>query len=404
MYLFLAGKYDIISRMKDHISRFLDFREESFFLFGPRGTGKTTWLNDHLGDALSINLLESDAYLKYSANPMHLRDVVEGCSSQTFIIDEIQKVPSLLDVVHDLIEKHPDRRFILTGSSARKLKRTTGVNLLGGRALEVHMHPFMAAELGERFSLDEALMYGTLPVILKYKDKAAALASYLNLYIREEVQMEGLVRNLDSFARFLESASFSHGAMLSATDISRECGVKRTTVDGFVEILEGLLIASRLPPFLRHAKRRLVARDKFYFFDAGVYRCLRPKGVMDRPEEIAGMALEGLVYQHLAAWRDYSGVQGGLYFWRTHQNHEVDFVVYTEYEFAAIEVKHTRNPSRSDFAGLKLFAADYPVARRILLYRGNEQYLEDGVLVVPVERFLVSLKPGHLLSDMFVKA
>lgn len=383
--------------MSNHIDRFLRFQEESFFLFGPRGTGKTTWLNDNLVDALSVNLLESDTYLKYSANPMHLKDVVEGSNSQTFIIDEIQKVPALLDVVHDLIEKHPSRRFVLTGSSARKLKRTTGVNLLGGRALEVHMHPFMAAELGERFSLDDALMHGMLPVILKYKDKAAALASYLNLYIREEVQMEGLVRSLDSFARFLEAASFSHGAMLSATEISRECGVRRTTVDGFVEILEGLLIASRLPPFLRHAKRRVVAHDKFYFFDAGVYRCIRPKGVMDRPEEIAGATLEGLVFQHLAAWRDYSGYQGGLYFWRTHQNHEVDFVVYTENDFAAIEVKHTKNPTKADFAGLKLFAKDYPEARRILLYRGKEQYLEDGVLVLPVERFLLALRPGRTL-------
>ena len=389
------GKYDIITSMHDHIDRCLGFREESFFLFGPRGTGKTTWLKDHLSNATFINLLESDTCLKYSARPMRLSEVVEGSSSQTFIIDEIQKIPALLDVVHDIIEKHPNRRFVLTGSSARKLKRTPGVNLLGGRALEVHMHPFMAAELGSLFSIDEALMYGTLPMMLKYKDKAAALAAYLNLYIREEVQAEGLVRSLDSFARFLEAASFSHGGMLSATEISRECGVRRTTVDGFVEILEGLLIASRLPPFLRHAKRKVVAHDKFYFFDSGVYRSLRPKGSMDRPEEIAGMALEGLVFQHLAAWRDYSGLQGGLYFWRTHQNHEVDFVVYNENDFAAIEVKHTGNPSKADFAGLKLFAKDYPEARRILLYRGSEQYLADGVLVLPVERFLLSLVPGR---------
>ena len=387
--------------MNTQIDRFLDLRDESFFLFGPRGTGKTTWLNDNLGDASFVNLLEADTCLKYSANPMHLRDVVEGGKSRTFIIDEIQKVPALLDVVHDIIEKHRDCRFVLTGSSARKLKRTTGVNLLGGRALEVHMHPFMAAELRERFSLDDALLHGTLPVILKYKDKDAALASYLNLYIREEVLMEGLVRSLDSFARFLEAVSFSHGALLSATDISRECGVKRTTVDGFVEILEGLLIASRLPPFLRHAKRKVVAHDKFYFFDAGVYRCIRPKGVMDRPEEIAGAALEGLVFQHLAAWRDYSGLQGGLYFWRTHQNHEVDFIVYTADDFVAIEVKHTKNPTKADFAGLKMFAKDYPVARRILLYRGREQYLEDGVLVLPVERFLLALRPKQALHSLF---
>ena len=382
--------------MKQQIRRFLHPRSESFFLFGPRGTGKTTWLKAQMPDAVFVNLLASDMALRYSANPMFFKEVVVGNpTKRTFVIDEIQKVPALLDVVHDLIETYPALQFVLTGSSARKLKRSVGVNLLGGRALEIHLHPFMAAELGDSFSLDEALLHGLLPVILKYKDRDAALASYLNLYIREEVQMEGLVRNLDSFSRFLEAMSFSHGAILSTTDIARECGVKRTTVDGFIEILEGLLIGKRLPAFQRHAKRKVVMRDKFYFFDAGVYRALRPKGMMDRPEEIAGMALEGMVHQHLVAWRDYSGIQGGLYFWRTQLGHEVDFVIYTENEFVAIEVKHTANPSRVDFDGLKLFAKDYPMAKRLLLYRGTEQFEREGILVVPIERFLRGLVPGQ---------
>ena len=380
--------------MKPVIDRFLPKDDESFFLFGPRGTGKTTWLRSNMPDAFTVNLLDADVFLRYSSNPMHLKDVVEGNpNKRVFVVDEIQKVPALLDVVHDLMERHPSLQFVLTGSSARKLKRAAGVNLLGGRALERHLHPFMASELGEAFSLDDALLHGLVPIVMRYRDRDAALSSYLNLYIREEVQMEGLVRNLDSFSRFLEAASFSHGSVVSVTDIARECGVKRTTVDGFLEILEGLLIGERLPPFVRHAKRRVVAREKFYFFDVGVYRALRPKGMMDRPEEIAGAALEGLVHQNLAAWRDYSGIAGGLYFWRTQEGHEVDFVVYTESDFAAIEVKHTKNPSKSDFAGLALFAKDYPMAKRLLLYRGTEQYMSDGVLVMPVERFLRDLKP-----------
>jgi len=313
-------------------------------------------------------------------------------------VDEIQKVPALLDVVHGLIERHPEVRFVLTGSSARKLKKS-GVDLLAGRALERHMHPFMACELGDDFSLGQAVETGLVPVVLKYANRKRALSSYVSLYVKEEVEQEGIVRNLDSFARFLEAMSFSHAAVYSATSIAKDCAVKRTTVESYVAILEGLLIGSRLGVFARRAKRRLVAHDKFYFFDAGVYRTLRPKGPLDRPEEIDGAALEGLVHQHLRAWCDYSGLDDALFYWRTHTDDEVDFVVYAENEFSAIEVKNAGRLSGADFAGLRLFGSDYPEARRILLYRGDEQYLQDGILVMPVEKYLRALVPGRPLPE-----
>jgi len=212
--------------------------------------------------------------------------------------------------------------------------------------------------------------------------------------------MEGLVRNMGSFARFLEAISFSHAALLSVAEVARECAVSRTTVEGYISILEDLLIAVRVPVFAKRAKRQLVGHSKFYFFDAGVFRAARPKGPLDRPEEIDGAALEGLVFQHLRAWNDYSGQRHTLHFWRTRAGAEVDFVVYGEKELAAIEVKNAAKLSNRDLQALKTFAADYPEARTVLLYRGQEQFLWDGVLCVPCERFLSALRPGQPLPDM----
>ena len=372
---------------------------ESFFLFGPRGTGKTTWLKENFKDAFVVDLLKNDIRLRLAANPERLRDmVVANGDCNQVVIDEIQKVPSILDVIHSLMEDFPEKQFVLTGSSARKLKRAN-VDLLGGRALELKMHPFMASELGNSFDLDEAMTTGLVPVIGKYANRQRQLSAYLQLYIREEVEQEGLVRNLEAFSRFLEAMAFSHGGVLSASDISRECMVKRATVDGYMQILKDLLIGETLPVFSKRAKRRLIAHEKFYYFDAGVFRKLRPVGRLDSPADINGQALEGLVYQHLCAYCDYSGYENALSYWRTSSGAEVDFVVYTPDDFAAIEVKHSDRVTRSDLDGLRLFGTDYPEATRILLYRGKEQVMMDGVLIVPVERYLKELVPGKLLPE-----
>lgn len=371
----------------------------NFFLFGPRGTGKSTWLRMQIADAHYIDLLSPDLVQYFTASPDRLKEVVAGNRDRhTFVLDEIQRVPALLSVVHQLIEANPELQFVLTGSSSRKLKRT-GVDLLAGRAVVSTCHPFMAAELGEAFSLEDALTFGLVPLVVASEAREAVLKSYLALYVREEVQMEGLVRNMGNFARFLEAISFSHASQLSVAEVARECGVSRTTVEGYVSILEDLLIAVRLPVFSKRAKRQLVGHDKFYFFDAGVYRSIRPKGPLDRPAEIDGAALEGLVFQHLRAWNDYSGQRHSLHFWRTRAGSEVDFVVYGEQDLVAIEVKNAATVTGRDLQGLQSFLSDYPEARAVLLYRGQEQFLRDGVLCVPCGRFLEALRPGESLPD-----
>lgn len=381
------------------IHRFLRVPDDHFFLFGPRGTGKSTWLRDTLPGAVFLDFLKPATQRTFQAHPERFREFVDGHpGAKTIVVDEVQRCPALLDVVHSLIEEHRGVRFVLTGSSARKLRKT-GVDLLAGRALKLSMHPFMAAELGEDFSLGRALECGLLPVVNGARSARSALAAYLDLYVREEVLQEGLVRSLDPFARFLEAATFSHGAQLVSSAIARECQVGRTTVDGYLKILEDLLVAARLPVFAKRARRELVAHEKFYFFDAGVFRALRPKGPLDRPSEIDGAALEGLVFQHLRAWNDYSGGRATLGYWRTKAGVEVDFVVYGERDFAAIEVKNAAVLHPGDFAGLKTFREDYPEASPVLLYRGNERFLRDGIMVVPVEEYLRSMVPGRTLES-----
>ena len=378
------------------IRRFLPLPDDHFFLFGPRGTGKSTWLKDTLSGAVFLDFLKPATLRTFQARPERFREFVDGHpEAKTFVVDEVQRCPSILDVVHSLIEEHRGVRFVLTGSSARKLKKA-GVDLLAGRALKLSMHPFMAAELGVDFSLERALANGLLPVVNGARSAKSALDAYLDLYIREEVLQEGLVRSLEPFARFLEAATFSHGAQLVSSAIARDCQVGRTTVDGYLKILEDLLMAARLPVFSKRAKRELVAHEKFYFFDAGVFRALRPKGPLDWPSEIDGAALEGLVFQHLRAWNDYSGKRAALGYWRTKAGVEVDFVVYGERDFAAIEVKNAEILHPGDFTGLKSFGEDYPEATRLLLYRGSERVLRDGVWVVPAEEFLRALVPGPL--------
>ncbi|MFV1995938.1 MAG: ATP-binding protein, partial [Verrucomicrobiales bacterium] len=218
----------------------------------------------------------------------------------------------------------------------------------------------MAAELGERFDLEVALRQGMLPVVWAAHDPSAALDAYNGLYLREEVQMEGLVRNIGSFARFLEAMSFSHAAVLNLSNVSRECQVSRKTVEGYVEVLEDLLLGFRLPVFSRRANRALAAHPKYYYFDAGVFRANRPAGPLDAPEEIDGAALEGLVAQHLRAWCDYSGADHRLYFWQTRSKVEVDFVVYGNSGLYAVEVKNSGRVRPEDLRALKSFGEDYP--------------------------------------------
>ena len=381
-----------------YFSRFFEAPKESFFLFGPRGVGKSTLLKKRFPNACWIDLLLPNERRTYEAAPERLYQLVRALPDQTMIIiDEVQKVPALLSVVHKLIEEHRGWQFILTGSSARKLKRA-GVDLLAGRAILKTLHPFMATELGGAFSFEETLEYGMIPIRFERNDPEAVLNTYIHLYLQEEVREEGFVRRYEDFARFLETMTFSHGALLNIQNISQECFVKRKTVENYISILEDLLLGFQLQVFSKRAKRQLAAHPKFYFFDTGVFRILRPKSFLDVPQEINGAGLEGLVAQHLVAWKDYTKEKYQLFFWRTRSGVEVDFVVYGPTGIWAIEVKNATNVSKKDLKGLKSFLQDYPMAKALLLYRGKDKLKIDDILCLPCEEFLKSLHPNQPIS------
>ena len=385
----------IMSLEMAFIPRFLTPPQGHFFVLGPRGTGKTLWCKHQYPSALRIDLLDPRTLRELSAQPERLTELVEANPGKPqIVIDEIQKLPALLEVVHLLIERKTRQQFILTGSSARKLRRQ-GVNLLGGRAVEKHLHPYTAAELGSQFRLDSALRQGMLPIVWAAEDPQEILYAYEGLYLREEVQMEGLVRNVGAFARFLEAMSFAHGSVLNLTAVARDSHVNRKTVEGYLEILEDLLLGFRIDVFTKRAKRVLASHPKFYFFDAGVFRANRPAGPLDVPSELDGAALEGLVGQNLRAWCDYSHGRHGLHYWQTRAQVEVDFIVYGESGLYAMEVKNTRQVRPEDLRGLKAFAEDYPQSQRYLLYRGKERLKRDGILCIPCEDFLLQLLPDR---------
>ncbi len=359
--------------------------------------GKTTWVRSAFPDALMVDLLDAATYRELAARPERLAAQVAATGATTVVVDEVQRLPELLYTVHSLIESDRALRFVLTGSSIRALRRA-GVNLLGGRAGHRELHPFLAAELGSRFRLDDALAHGLVPVVSQARDRRRAASSYASLYVDTEVRAEQWTRNIGGFSRFLEAMSFSHAAELNLSAVAREAGVPRATVSGFLEILEDLLLGFRLRVFSRRAKRRLARRPKFFFFDAGVYRAFRPTGPLDRPTEIEGPALEGLVVQHLRAWAACRDGKERISTWRTRAGVEVDFVIYGPDEFAAIEVKNNRRVRPEDLRGLRRFGEDYPDARRLLLYRGADRLLTDGILCLPVEEFLTALHPSSPLA------
>jgi len=390
--------------METYIPRFFKTPARSFFIFGPRGTGKSTFLKNHYADALWIDLLKPDIFRAYAARPERIIELVHANPDKNVIIvDEVQKVPELLSAIHSLIEEKMNRKFIITGSSARKLKRT-GVDLLAGRVLLRTFHPFMISELTTDLPFENILQHGLLPVVISSENPEDVLETYISLYMREEVQLEGLVRNIGNFSRFLESISFSHGSILNISNVARDCHIERKVVEGYIKILEDILLSFKIPVFTKKAKRALISHPKFYFFDTGVFRALRPKGPLDQPQEIDGAALEGLVAQHLRSWNAYRDNKYDLFFWHSRGGVEVDFVLYGENGIFAIEVKNTGRIRHKDLRALTAFRNDYPQGKALLLYRGNEKLLKNNILCLPCEAFLKELVPGSDLSTFFPKS
>jgi len=361
-------------------------KDKSFFLFGPRGTGKTTWLKNNFPKAVYLDLLEAELYNDFLANPQRLENFIPNGFNGWIILDEVQRVPLLLNEVHRLIEKRK-LKFILTGSSARKLKQKD-VNLLAGRALTYHLYPLTSLELKADFSLEHALQYGQLPATFSEIDKKRYLESYVSTYLREEIQQEGLARNLSTFSRFLETASFSQGQVLNMSEVARECACHRKVVENYFSILRDMMIGDYLFVFSKRAKRRLILHPKFYFFDAGIYRTLRPAGPLDLPSEIEGIALETFVYQEIKALNDYLGLGYSLFYWRSANQFEVDFVLYGKKGIIALEVKRTKKPSSKDFKGLEMFLRDYPSSKAYFIYLGERAMSEGKISILPLKEFL----------------
>jgi len=362
---------------------------KSILLLGPRGVGKTSWAKNAFPNALYLDLLDADVYTPLQANPKRLEHLIPSDFSDWVVLDEVQKLPELLNEVHRLIESRR-QRFILTGSSARSLKRK-GVNLLAGRALHYFMHPLTAVELGEVFDLKQALLFGQLPSIASEPNPEHYLKTYVKSYLREEVLQEGLTRNLGTFTRFLEVASFSQGSLLNMSAIAREVGVNQKLAASYFEILEDLMLAYRLPVFTKRAKRRMVMHPKFYFFDVGVYRALRPTGPLDSPAEIGGIAAESLFLQNLKAINDYLQLGYEFYFWRTSYGTEVDFIAYGPRGMLAFEIKASSHIDKHDLKGLHALQADFPIVKPFLIYGGERREYYGDIQVIPMTQALREL-------------
>ncbi|MBS0617169.1 MAG: ATP-binding protein [Spirochaetes bacterium] len=358
----------------------------SFFLLGPRGTGKSQFTRQAFAQAIFFDLLEDELFRTLLANPQQLDGMIPKRHAGWVVIDEIQKIPALLDEIHRLIEKR-GMRFVLTGSSTRKLRRS-GVNLLAGRAFIKRAYPLTALELGNAFNLKKALQRGLLPRAYLKDDYHEYLNAYVAAYLREEVQQEGFVQNLGSFARFLEAAAFSQAQVVNVSKVAADCSVERKTVANFFQILDDLLLAHFLDVFSLRAKRRLLKSRKFYFFDAGVFKTIRPRGPLDIDSELNGQALETIVLQELTARNEYQALGYKLYFWHTQTHIEVDFILYGERGIKAIEVKSSARLRDDDFHGLSEFKKDYPQAELFMLYGGTSARFQHSVQVLPIADFL----------------
>ncbi len=370
---------------------------ETFFLWGPRQTGKTTLLKRQYPRGRWIDLLKSDQFRRYATNPELLRQELEADAASPptqVVIDEIQKVPALLDEVHWLIENR-DIRFALCGSSARKLRRGAA-NLLGGRALRYRLHGLTAGEMEAEFDLDRVLNHGYLPRIVQAGQPARMLDAYVSDYLKEEVATEGLVRNLPAFSGFLHAAALSDGEMVNFSNIAAECGVSSHTAKSYFEILHDTLLGRWLPAYRKRAKRRVIAAPKFYFSDVGVVNHLARRMPLRRGSDAYGAAFENWVFHELSAYVDYMEPDGELAYWRLAGGREVDFVLNDMR--LVVEAKSSERVSSRHMRNLRSLLDDHPNAKRRVLVclEPVARRTEDGIDVLPATEFARRLWNGEL--------
>ena len=381
-------------------TRLLKLPARSFFLFGMRGVGKSTWARQALPEATRIDLLDEGLYQSYLRDPgLFGRELARIPAKHWVIVDEVQRLPNLLNDVHRFIEER-HLRFALLGSSARKLKHA-GVNLLAGRALSRVMLPLLPQELGEDFDLDRILTSGSVAVILQSEAPEESLRAYVQMYLKQEIQAEALVRNLPGFARFLPIAALFHGQVLNTAGLARDAGVARTTVAGYLDILADTQLAWLLPAFEARLRVKERQHPKLYWVDPGVVRAARGE-FHPPPPWSAGPLLEGWVATLLRAYGDPITGLGNRYdslaYWAPSSNNvEVDFILQRRHRLTAIEVKAKTALSSRDFTGLKAIGALDRVSRRILVFLGERPFrTEDGIDALPVPAFLKELEAGEI--------
>lgn len=371
----------------------------SVILFGPRGTGKSTWIEEHFGDAAYYDLLNSREAIRLERHPDLLFNEQKHLEPGSWVvIDEVQKVPALMDEVHRLMEKKK-LRFVLCGSSARKLKRT-GANLLAGRAIVTHMFPLTHGELGSDYDVDRALTHGTLPLSVTGADAEGYLATYVDTYLNEEIRAEALTRNVGAFSRFLEVAARQNGQVTNVANISREASVGRSTVQNYFDILDDTLIGYWLPAWKLKQATKQIAHPKFYLFDTGVARALSGRLPYPPTQEELGALMETLVVNEVQAYLAYHKLRYKLHFWCNYDGAEVDLLCETQTGFVAVEIKAAREWQRRFARGLKLLRQALPIGptRTYGVYRGDRRIDIEKTTVLPVADFLDALWKGDIIS------
>lgn len=371
-----------------------DIKTDSLFLWGARQTGKSTLLKTLFPDALYYDLLRSDEYVRLNMRPATLREECEMLDeSNIVIIDEVQKVPALLDEVHWLMTNR-GIRFILCGSSARKLKRC-GANLLGGRAIRKVLFPLVSAEIPD-FNLEHAINNGMLPRHYLTENAHARLQAYVGDYLQQEIIAESIVRRIDSFSRFLQVAALSDSEIVNYTNIAQDCGVSSKSVKEYFSILEETMVGYMIPAFARVVKRKLVAAPKFYYFDVGIPNQLLNRLPLRQGTAEFGHALEHLVCQELKAYLSYKCNDKPLTYWHTSDNrYEVDFVIGNAE--VGVEVKSSTSVLSADLKGLRAFEEEYPDAKLIVVSMETRPRLVNGIEIWPATDFLRKLWAGRFI-------
>lgn len=364
-----------------------DIQYKSLFLFGPRQTGKSYWLRKQFPNALMYNLLRSDLFAKISKEPHILREELLALSEKPLvIIDEIQRIPKLLNEVHLLIEEH-DFKFILTGSSSRKLKRG-GANLLAGRALQKRLFPLVSKEL-INFDLNKIINFGSLPAIYNSEIPEKELLSYVGTYLREEIQAEGLVRRLEPFSEFLDIAGLSNTEVVNYTNIASDLGVSAKTVKEYYLILQDTMMGELLPPYSKTTKRKAIATPKFFFFDVGVANILGKRQNVVPKTDVFGKCFEHFIYTELRAFLSYTNDRRELTFWRSRHGQEVDFIIGDD---VAIEVKATAVAKPKHLRQIKKLSEEIEFKHRIIVSLDESpRMMEENFLVLPYKEFLKRL-------------